>query len=590
MRARASISLVTLLSIFLIYLLSVILLIAVSFQLIEGIDLSDNLFVILFAAAAILLPSVLLIALLVNIVRLVREVRENQPGSRFKVRLLLFFSLIVLLTSIPQGIITINFINLGLGRWYSPSAGDAMESGLFFASDGYNRRADELESFSPLFVRLLPGTEDNFSRLWNRMREVNSPIDSVQVFSSEGDLEFSAGNSVYFISADEARNARQDQIVRDIRDGQSSVRIKIQETINEEGKEYWFILSIGLPESFNDRVASIRTGLEEYRQYQEFNENLLIGVILIYAALSLPLLLMALLLSFYLSDELMMPIRGLEEATQKVSEGDFSYRILNKSRDDLGHLVSSFNQMISQLEHSRYRLLQSERVSAWQEIAQRLAHEIKNPLTPIKLSAQRIAKKVEDGADDLGKIVPRSVDAIIKEVDHLSLMLTEFRNFAKLPAPFLESINLLSIVNEISQLNSTKTVEIQQKAIAEDIFVLADANQLKQVITNLVQNAIEAFTEDGFIRFVASRVMRSNRAFIRIQVIDNAVGMDDEILEQIFDPYFTTKKDGTGLGMAIVQRIVIDHGGQIWVESTKGIGTTFFIDLPEAIKEEDKKN
>ena len=150
---------------------------------------------------------------------------------------------------------------------------------------------------------------------------------------------------------------------------------------------------------------------------------------------SLPIFFITILVSLLLTERIIGPIVHLEDATRRVAEGDFSFRILTRPRDELANLVDSFNGMISELERSRRKLLQAERITAWQEIAQRLAHEIRNPLTPIKLSAQRILKRHEEGAEDFAKVLRPAVSSIITEVENLERMLREFGEFAKLPVP-----------------------------------------------------------------------------------------------------------------------------------------------------------
>jgi two-component system nitrogen regulation sensor histidine kinase NtrY len=321
------------------------------------------------------------------------------------------------------------------------------------------------------------------------------------------------------------------------------------------------------------------------------------------------------LVSLLLTERLISPFVSLEEATQRVAEGDFSFRILTRPRDELANLVDSFNSMIAELDHSRKKLLQAERITAWQEIAQRLAHEIRNPLTPIKLSAQRILKKYRDGllasekssragmpaasdppsaaemihaeyrkaeADDFAKALSGSVSAIIQEVENLEKLLREFGEFAKLPVPQPAPTNLQEILAEVAAVyrNLSGTVSINMKEVADSIVLKVDRNQMKQVFANLFKNAIQAMPEGGVLSVRADCIRKGHVSFCRISVSDTGAGIEGQDMERIFDPYFTTKKDGTGLGLAIVQRIVFDHNGNVWVESRKGAGTTFFIDLP----------
>jgi nitrogen fixation/metabolism regulation signal transduction histidine kinase len=286
--------------------------------------------------------------------------------------------------------------------------------------------------------------------------------------------------------------------------------------------------------------------------------------------------------SLLLTERIISPIAHLEDATRRVAEGDFSFRILTRPRDELAALVDSFNGMIAELERSRRKLLQAERITAWQEIAQRLAHEIRNPLTPIKLSAQRLLKKHGEHTTDFEKVLEAAVGSIITEVDNLERMLREFGNFAKLPVPMPVHVPLRGLLEEVGAVyrHLSATVRIDLAEVPEVLAVSADRDQLKRVFANLFTNAIQAMPEGGTLTIRADAVKKAQKGYCRIAVRDTGVGIPEADIERIFDPYFTTKKGGTGLGLAIVRRIVFDHGGNVWAESDGSRGTTFFIDLP----------
>jgi nitrogen fixation/metabolism regulation signal transduction histidine kinase len=218
----------------------------------------------------------------------------------------------------------------------------------------------------------------------------------------------------------------------------------------------------------------------------------------------------------------------------------------------------------------------------WQEIAQRLAHEIKNPLTPIKLSAQRILKKYNHNKDEFDRILVPAITAIIQEVENLDKMLIEFREFARLPLPAPERLNLKSLVKEVAAMyrQLSRRVRVDISGIPEELDVSVDRNQMKQVFANLIKNSIQAMADGGEITLSADIVEKENRAFCRIWIRDTGEGIDELVRENIFHPYFTTKKDGTGLGLAIVERVIFDHNGTIRFETQKNIGTTFIVDLP----------
>jgi nitrogen fixation/metabolism regulation signal transduction histidine kinase len=238
--------------------------------------------------------------------------------------------------------------------------------------------------------------------------------------------------------------------------------------------------------------------------------------------------------------------------------------------------------MVAELEKSRLKIMQTEKVAAWQEIAQRLAHEIKNPLTPIKLSAQRLLKRFKENPDDFERVLDSAVGSIIREVDNLDNLLTEFRNFSRLPAPQRGPVLLKNLIREVvsTYRYTTDKIAINWEEVPEDISLSLDRGQIKQVFANLIRNAIDAMPKGGELIFRADLVKKGNTKYCRIQIEDTGEGIRKEDFNQVFNPYYTTKSHGTGLGLSIVERIIFDHKGQIWFESEPGIGTTFFIDLP----------
>jgi nitrogen fixation/metabolism regulation signal transduction histidine kinase len=345
---------------------------------------------------------------------------------------------------------------------------------------------------------------------------------------------------------------------------------------------YYVVVGTVLPEGFDARANSLTRALATVTQLDRFQDIFRLVLVGFYLAFSLPILLVAILLSFLISDELILPIVNLVEATRRVTEGDFSFRVLTRQEDELAVLVASFNQMIAQLETSRRKLLQAEKISAWQEIAQRLAHEIKNPLTPIKLSAERIARTHREQPAQLATVIESAVRAITTEVDNLDRMLVEFREFARLPEPSLRSCALAPLLEDVIDLyrSAASGVVLSITDVPADIELQLDAAQMKRAFGNLVSNAIGAVDTEGEVSIRTDHVHKGGRDLWRTQVRDNGAGIAEEDRDHIFEPYFTTRPDGHGLGLAIVERIVFDHGGNIWFESEPGHGTTFFVDLP----------
>jgi two-component system nitrogen regulation sensor histidine kinase NtrY len=221
-------------------------------------------------------------------------------------------------------------------------------------------------------------------------------------------------------------------------------------------------------------------------------------------------------------------------------------------------------------------------VAAWREVARRIAHEIKNPLTPIQLSAQRMLKKLKEHSPDLGEVVREGSSTIVKEVKTLKTLVDEFSGFARMPAANPTAANLHEIIDSAVGLYQGTYPEVRFDRNYDDALPSArlDKEQMKRVFVNLIDNALEAMDRHGEIE-VATRYL-AHLQMMRVEVADDGPGIPPEDKEKLFLPYFSTKKRGTGLGLAIVNRIISDHHGYIRVEDNQPRGTRFIIELPAA--------
>ncbi len=273
-----------------------------------------------------------------------------------------------------------------------------------------------------------------------------------------------------------------------------------------------------------------------------------------------------------------IPIRRLTNAVDDLSKGNLKGEISVRSHDEIETLVEGFNRMARDLDENTRRLLHAEKIAAWREVARRLAHEIKNPLSPIQLSVQSLMKNYERGSADFGERLKQDGKTVLEEVDRLRRLADEFSAFAKLPKPLMEESDLNEIVRTVARMHGgspgIKIITDFDKRLPA---VKLDREQIRQVLINLIKNAIEAIDGKGKIRVGTKYYPRRER--VEVMVEDDGTGMNEDEMRQAFNPYFTTKRGGTGLGLAIALSIVNDHGGRLWLESKKGSGTTFHIEL-----------
>jgi nitrogen fixation/metabolism regulation signal transduction histidine kinase len=297
----------------------------------------------------------------------------------------------------------------------------------------------------------------------------------------------------------------------------------------------------------------------------------------------------ALLMGFMVARRMSKPLEALAQAAADVAVGRRDHDVpVPRGNDEVAQLTRAFNQMTHDLSRSEERLRQSERVAAWREIARRIAHEIKNPLSPIQMSIEMLKKVWDRKHPDFEKIFEESTATILEEVGRMKRIVTEFSDFARMPPPRLAPTDLAELVTQVATLlrETAPGVEVRIAAVS-DLVVAVDSDQIRQAVMNLVKNALEAVQLDragaGGGREpgrVEVRAERDGARGVRIVVTDNGPGMTQETRQKLFTPYYTTKASGTGLGLAIVHRIVEEHEGSIQVDSELGVGTRFVVRLP----------
>lgn len=290
----------------------------------------------------------------------------------------------------------------------------------------------------------------------------------------------------------------------------------------------------------------------------------------------------ALLLGAILALRTTRPLRELELAARRVGEGDLDASLEVRYGGEIGRAMEAFNRMTAELRATREQLLRAERIAAWREIARRIAHEIKNPLSPIQVSIETMRKTYTARHPDFDEIFEESTLTILEEVERLKRIVTEFSRFARLPRPQPELLDLREVVEHVLSLPHEEGVEVHL-TVGEAPRVRADRGQITQVLFNLVQNAAFAARSerrDGGARVDVELDRDERSGGARIAVRDNGAGMTEEVIAHLFEPYFTTKPGGTGLGLAIAQRVIEDHRGRIEVRSALGSGAEFVVRLP----------
>ena len=277
------------------------------------------------------------------------------------------------------------------------------------------------------------------------------------------------------------------------------------------------------------------------------------------------------LLSTILANQISSPIEKLTKATRSVGRGDMDIQLQNKESGEVKELIDGFNLMVRELKKNQIELAEVERESAWREMAKQVAHEIKNPLTPMKLAVQHLVAAHNDKSEKFNSIFQKVTSTIINQIDILKNIASEFSNFAKMPSLKLESIDVIFVINEIIDLFIEEKCDVNIISNSNKIFIISDKEQFQRMIINLIRNSIQANAKqiDINVNLLVGKV--------EILVSDNGEGIKNEIIANIFDENFTTKNSGMGLGLTLIKRFLHQTNGQISVEKTSQNGTTIKI-------------
>lgn len=284
-------------------------------------------------------------------------------------------------------------------------------------------------------------------------------------------------------------------------------------------------------------------------------------------------------IAYLVSRNISYPLTLIQQKLSSTVLGGKNELIHWQRDDEIGELVKQYNHMIGQLEESAQKLAETEREGAWREIARQIAHEIKNPLTPMKLSIQHLQRAYKNNDANIGDKLDRTTTLLINQIDTLSELANEFSSFAKMPAPNYEPINVdqaLSEMVSLYSLSTTATITLHNTVTSELVF---DPSYFSRSIGNIIKNATQAIPEDSEGKITIEAF--ENTETVTIVVKDNGSGMSEEQASQIFKPYFSTKISGMGLGLPIVKNMIESGGGSITFQSVLGVGTTFTIVLPK---------
>lgn len=340
---------------------------------------------------------------------------------------------------------------------------------------------------------------------------------------------------------------------------------------------YYMSLYIPFRNVNNEIVAYLN--LPYFARQNEFAEEIS-NFVLAFSNIFLILILVAVIVGVFISRQLTRPLALVQEKIRLMDINKKAEKIIYNKNDELGGLIREYNRKVDELSESANKLAQSERETAWREMAKQIAHEIKNPLTPMKLSVQYL-ERAYDLKDENWEATYRKVSkTLIEQIDILSAIASEFSNFAKMPASKKEIINISEIIlNSIQLFENAEEISFKfENNIKTKGLIFADKEQILRVFTNLIKNSTQAIPKDreGVVKIIINELEKN---YI-IKVVDNGTGIPEQMLPKIFQPNFTTKSGGMGLGLSMVKSLLISNNATIYFETHENIGTEFIIEIP----------
>ncbi|MGV7106607.1 ATP-binding protein [Flavobacterium sp. U410] len=315
-----------------------------------------------------------------------------------------------------------------------------------------------------------------------------------------------------------------------------------------------------------------------YEEDTAFYDNEIKNFLIRFGQVYILMLLIAVILSYFLSSYITQSLKIISDKIRETSFNQLNQKIeLEAGSKEINLLIQSYNNMVDQLEASASQLAQSQREQAWREMAKQVAHEIKNPLTPMRLTVQSFQRKFDPNDPNIKQKLDDYTHTLIQQIDTMSAVANAFSNFASMPAQQNETLNVVKVIQLALEIFNEDCIvfESSQKEIITNL----DRTQLIRIITNLVKNGIQAIPDEQEDKQVKVTVTQENKEVI-IAVQDNGKGISEENKSHIFEPKFTTKSSGMGLGLAIIKNIIENYNGTITFETESNKGTTFFVRLP----------
>jgi len=527
---------------------------------------------------------------------ILRERRKGKLGSETSLRYILFFSTTTLLPSVLIALFSLILFNVGLQKYFDNKIKTVVNDSAEIAKNYVEQTRNSIEADILLMVLDVNNKSNMFYENPKRFANVLASqrllrrLDEVHLLDSSSNIIMSniVDASKNFVPPPEeafirSLNGKPIRII-DSKTNRTSALVKLNNFIDT----YLYIVKFMDPQLTN-YLKQTGEAVSFYYSVQERKTGIKITFAIIYLLIVSLLLFLSIIISINFASRLTLPIINLINASEKISTGELSAKVpLIETDKEFKKLNENFNSMLDKLKKQQDKLLVSERHMAWENVARKLAHEIKNPLTPIQLSIDRIKEKYINKINEEDNKLLEYLDTITKQIQDIEHLVNEFSDFARMPKPILKKIEINKLISRSLNLHelSEKDIKFSSLKKKSSFIIKGDEEQLNRVFMNLIKNSIESINEKktknvGFKGKINVDI-KDDSDYIYVTIIDNGLGFDKVNKTKMITPYFTTKEKGTGLGLAIVTKIINDHNGTILFDSIES-GAKIEVTLPKKL-------
>ncbi len=537
------------------------------------------------------LTLLLLLAVIIakRLVELWLERRRGLMGAKLHVHIVALFSLVAVTPAICVVVFSALFFNVGEKTWFGQPVRDALDEGRVVAEAYLKEHKKTIKIDAHALVgKLRPQMAFFIEKPQALSQALNEETDQGElgeILVFNGNSQVIARSYLTFslelekILYTDFEKVRAGEIV--VKESDDRVRALIR--LDPLTDTYLFVGKLIDPDVLQ-HISRTQGAIQDYVRLVAQHSGIQITFIAFFSLVALLLLLAAIWVGLTFANVLVRPISRLITAAEAVSQGNLSIKIEEEPLgNELDNLTQSFNRMTYRLQQQNQALILSQRKAAWADVARKIAHEIKNPLTPIQLSAERLKRRYLKEITSDPETFQACVDTIVRQVSHIGNLVNEFSSFARMPEPKIESVDIVELCQQalFLQRQPWPSLEFTYHTPGTPVIFDCDAQQLSQVLTNLLQNAINAVTESGKDETgKVSLKVEVQDDHLLITVEDNGPGFPKNGRDRLLEPYYTTRTKGTGLGLAIVSKIVSDHNGHMQLNDSELGGASIELAFP----------